>query len=236
MIKTKKAVVAKLVLASVLSIFALVGCQSGGSAKADLSNEKGKFSYAIGLEVGQSLKQFEEDFDVVSFFAGVEDMLNEVDAKLTDEEALQIKQSFFKAIQDKRLEKNKKEGEEFLKKNGERSEVTTTPSGLQFEVLEEGNGPIPDSSSKVTVHYRGMLLNGKEFDSSIKRGSPATFGVTGVVSGWTEALLMMKAGSKYKLYIPSELAYGERGAGGMIEPNSTLIFEVELLEVDGKKE
>ena len=226
---TKKTTIAKFAIVSALSIFALVGCQT------DLSNDQGKFSYAIGLEVGQSLSQFKGDFDVASFFAGVEDALNQRDAKLTEEEALQIKQSFFQAIQKKRLNKNKKEGEEFLKKNGQRSEVTTTPSGLQFEVLKEGNGPIPDSSSQVTVHYQGTLLNGKEFDSSIKRGNPATFGVTGVIPGWTEALLMMKAGSKYKLYIPSELAYGERGAGGLIGPNSTLVFEVELLEVNGKK-
>ncbi len=122
-------------------------------------------------------------------------------------------------------------GKEYLDKNGQRAEVTTLPSGLQYEVITEGNGPKPGPTTMVTVHYEGSLIDGKVFDSSYKRGQPATFGVHQVISGWTEALQLMPKGSKWKLFIPSELGYGARGAGGSIPPNATLIFDVELLDM-----
>lgn len=131
-------------------------------------------------------------------------------------------------------EVNKASGEAFLAENGKRAEVMTTPSGLQYEVLKEGDGVMPESGDQVTVHYTGKLIDGTVFDSSEERGEPATFGVTQVIPGWVEALQMMKAGSKWRLYIPSQLAYGPNGAGNIIGPNSTLIFDVELISVVGK--
>lgn len=129
---------------------------------------------------------------------------------------------------------NAKAGEQFLAENGKRVEVKTTPSGLQYEVLEEGTGVQPTAGDRVTVHYTGKLIDGTVFDSSVDRGEPATFGVTQVIPGWVEALQMMKAGSKWRLFIPSALAYGPQGAGGIIGPNQTLIFDVELISVEGK--
>ena len=129
---------------------------------------------------------------------------------------------------------NRKAGEEFLAENAKRAEVVTTPTGLQYEVLTEGNGVQPTTDDMVTVHYTGKLIDGTVFDSSVERGEPATFGVTQVIPGWVEALQLMKKGSNWRLYIPSDLAYGQRGAGGVIGPNSTLIFDVELLDVTGR--
>ncbi len=131
-------------------------------------------------------------------------------------------------------EVNRQAGEAFLAENGKRVEVMTTPSGLQYEILEDGNGPRPEATDQVEVHYTGKLIDGTVFDSSVDRGVPATFGVTQVIPGWVEALQLMKAGSKWRLFIPSQLAYGPQGAGGVIGPNQTLIFDVELLKVIGK--
>lgn len=131
-------------------------------------------------------------------------------------------------------ELNAKSGKEFLEANGKRAEVQTLPSGLQYEVIEQGNGPKPGPGDQVTVHYTGKLIDGTVFDSSEDRGEPATFGVTQVIPGWVEALQLMNAGSKWRLYIPSDLAYGPNGAGGVIGPNQTLIFDVNLIEVVGK--
>ncbi|MGH9569716.1 MAG: FKBP-type peptidyl-prolyl cis-trans isomerase, partial [Candidatus Angelobacter sp.] len=130
---------------------------------------------------------------------------------------------------------NKKEGEAFLAANKTKEGVITTPSGLQYKVLKQGTGPKPTTTDKVVCNYKGTLINGKEFDSSYKRGEPATFPVNGVIKGWTEALQLMPVGSKYQLFIPADLAYGERGAGADIGPDATLIFEVELLSIEGKK-
>ena len=131
-------------------------------------------------------------------------------------------------------EQNARAGEAFLTENGKRSEVKTTASGLQYEVLEEGDGPRPEAGDQVVVHYTGKLIDGTVFDSSEERGEPATFGVTQVIPGWVEALQLMKAGSKWRLFIPSQLAYGPQGAGGVIGPNQTLIFDVNLIKVVGK--
>jgi FKBP-type peptidyl-prolyl cis-trans isomerase FklB len=140
-------------------------------------------------------------------------------------------QDKLKSLLQQKTNQQMEAGKEYLDKNGQRGEVTTLPSGLQYEVITEGNGPKPGPTTMVTVHYEGSLIDGKVFDSSYKRGQPATFGVHQVISGWTEALQLMPKGSKWKLFIPSELGYGARGAGGSIPPNATLIFDVELLDM-----
>ena len=192
-------------------------------------------SYSLGLMLAQNLSR--QGFDTVeakSLAAGVEDVLAGNELKLHLAEAQKIVQDYIKTKKSKQFEEVIKEGEEFLKNNAEKEGVKTTESGLQYEILTEGDGAVPEKSDRVTVHYEGTLLDGSVFDSSIKRGEPATFGVTQVINGWTEALQLMPVGSKWRLYIPYDLAYGERGAGPKIGPYSTLIFEVELLEIEGK--
>ncbi|MBD3316568.1 MAG: hypothetical protein GF344_12335, partial [Chitinivibrionales bacterium] len=180
------------------------------------------------------------DIDMASFAQGVKDIMADKELLLSKEEAQKVKSEQFTAMRAEHEEARRKEGKEnevagekFLEENAEREEVTTTESGLQYEVLTEGAGSIPGESDKVKVHYEGKLLDGKVFDSSYDRGEPVTFPVKGVIPGWTEALQLMKVGSKYKLYVPPELAYGERGAGNDIPPNATLVFEVELLGIEG---
>jgi FKBP-type peptidyl-prolyl cis-trans isomerase len=160
---------------------------------------------------------------------------------MTDEQMRATMVDFQKSLQQKQAaaikdmsDKNKKEGEVFLAENKSKEGVVTLPDGLQYKILKAGDGPKPSASDKVKCNYRGTLINGKEFDSSYKRNEPVTFPVNGVIKGWVEALQMMPVGSKWQLFIPSDLAYGERGAGADIEPNSTLIFEVELLSIEGK--
>ena len=150
---------------------------------------------------------------------------------ISEEEANIILQDYFQKLANKALEANSEAGKTFLAENAKRKEVTTTASGLQYVVLTEGKGVAPKATDEVTVHYHGTLIDGSVFDSSVERGQPATFPVNGVIPGWVEALQIMKPGAKYKLFIPSDLAYGERGAGQMIGPNSTLIFEVELISI-----
>jgi FKBP-type peptidyl-prolyl cis-trans isomerase len=200
------------------------------SAKADLESPSGKFSYAMGLEMGGYLKQLGTDIDINSFIQGVKDTL-EGTPRFTSQQAMEIKQSHYQQIQEDRKKKNKEEGEAFLAENKEKHGVITTESGLQYTVLTEGMGDKPTLNDKVSVHYTGTLLDGTVFDSSHKRGQPATFNVKGVIPGWTEVLQLMNVGSKFKVFIPSDLAYGERGAGRQIGPNATLIFEMELLEI-----
>ncbi len=160
---------------------------------------------------------------------------------MTYDEAKEVIRQYFTEMEARQKEEasklaeiNEKAGKEFLDENGKRAEVKTTPSGLQYEVLKEGDGPQPESTDQVEVHYTGKLIDGTVFDSSEERGVPATFGVTQVIPGWVEALQLMKAGSRWRLFIPSQLAYGPNGAGGVIGPNATLIFDVELLKVIGK--
>ena len=224
--------------ASALTLSALSCGSSDQPAKVDLNDPAAKFSYALGLEIGSSLKQLQTDIDMAVFARGVEDNLTGREPLLTPQQAAEVKQEFFKKMQEERTQKNKdlseknrKEEEEFLAANKKKDGVITTASGLQYEVLTEGDGAKPKDTDEVTVHYRGTLIDGTEFDSSYGRGEPATFPVKGVISGWTEALQLMKVGSKYRLFIPSSLAYGERGAGQVIGPNATLIFEVELLGI-----
>lgn len=165
------------------------------------------------------------------FMQGLSDVLSGKKPELDYEEAKQVINDFFGKLQQEKFENNKKAGEEFLAINRKKAGVTELPSGLQYQVLRKGDGPVPTASDKVKVHYTGSLINGQVFDSSVERGTPAEFGVTQVIPGWVEALQLMPAGSKWRLFIPSALAYGEQGAGQSIEPNSTLIFDVELLDI-----
>lgn len=194
-------------------------------------SQKERASYIFGLNTGKMLSQQKFDFDLKYLMMGVEDSLSERSPRLTQAEINET-MDILRGEMMKRLGKeNREEGAAYLAENGKKKGVVTTKSGLQYEIVREGTGPKPSSSSRVVVHYRGTLIDGKEFDSSFRRGEPAEFPVTGVISGWVEALQMMKKGAKWKLAIPSRLAYGKKGAGRMIGPNSTLLFEVELIDI-----
>lgn len=188
-------------------------------------------SYSFGVLIAQNLKsQGIEGLDAPSLAAGLNDALS--DPNMDMAKANKIVQQYMQAMEGKKYQGNQEEGKKFLEENAKRPGVVTLPSGLQYQILKAGNGPIPKSSDKVKVHYTGTLINGKVFDSSVQRGEPAVFGVTQVIQGWVEALQLMPVGSKWKLAIPYTLAYGERGAGRDIGPFSTLIFEVELLGIE----
>lgn len=219
----------------VVLLSAAVSAQDGAKEKstAVLETDMAKISYAIGMKFGSDLKKAGLDLDVAMFSAAIEDMLKDREPAMTQEQIGEAQQLLGEQLAAKRAaqqEKGKAEGAEFLKTNGARPEVKTTASGLQYEVLTEGTGPMPKATDTVSVHYKGTLLDGKVFDSSYERGEPANFKVNGLIPGWVEALQLMKVGSKYKLYIPSELGYGEDGMQE-IPPNATLIFEMELLEI-----
>ncbi len=192
-------------------------------------------SYSLGILLAQNLKsQGFDELDEASLTTAINDVLKGNELKIEAEQANQFVQQYMQKKQQEQYESKIAAGERFLKENAQREEVTELPSGLQYEVLQEGSGPKPGPDDKVTVHYKGTLLDGTVFDSSIERGQPATFGVGQVIKGWTEGLQLMPQGSKWKLYIPYDLAYGSRGAGQQIGPYSTLVFEVELLEVNDK--
>lgn len=201
-----------------------------------------RLSYALGLSMGHNFRASGiERLNIQDFADGVAAVYSGLAMKMTFDEAKQTVNEFFTALQQKQQEEaaamagvNEKAGKDFLEANGKRPEVTTTASGLQYEVLSEGSGVCPVASDSVTVHYTGKLIDGTVFDSSVERGEPATFGVTQVIAGWVEALQLMKTGAKWRLFIPSNLAYGPQGAGGIIGPNQTLIFDVELLKIVGK--
>ncbi len=190
-------------------------------------------SYGLGVLLASNISQqgFDE-IDVPSLVEAIEDVLNGKETKMEPAQANQIIQKYMADKQAAQFGEVKSEGEAFLVENAKRSEVITTDSGLQYEVLSPGSGLKPTSSNKVTVHYHGTLIDGSVFDSSVQRGTPATFGVTQVIQGWVEGLQLMPLGSKYKFYIPYNLAYGERAAGDKIKPFSALVFEVELLEIN----
>jgi len=202
-----------------------------------LKTQKDKLSYAIGMQVGGSIARQGIDVDQNTLMMGLKDaiagkpIMTEEDVRAT---MMQL-QADMQAKQKEAAENNKKEGEAFLASNKTQQGVVTLPSGLQYKILKEGTGPKPTTTDSVVCNYRGTFINGKEFDSSYKHGQPATFPVTGVIKGWTEALQLMPVGSKWQLFIPSDLAYGERGYGGDIPGNSTLIFEIELLSIQGKQ-
>lgn len=191
-----------------------------------------KVSYALGLSIGNNFQNSGiKDLNVEDFVKGLTDVLNDVKPAISYDEAKQVINDYFLKLQKEKLKINKKAGEEFLLINRGRAGVVELPSGLQYQVLKMGDGPKPAVTDKVKCHYHGTLINGMVFDSSVERGKPAVFGVNQVIPGWVEALQLMPVGSKWRLFIPSNLAYGEHGAGEMIEPNSTLIFDVELLDI-----
>ncbi|WP_163305528.1 FKBP-type peptidyl-prolyl cis-trans isomerase [Dysgonomonas sp. 521] len=191
-----------------------------------------KISYALGLSIGNNfISSGIKNVDFESFLKGMKDVINENTLDMSYDEAKQVMNDYFTKLQDERLEINQKAGEEFLAINKNKPGVVTLPSGLQYEVLKKGDGPIPTLTDQVQCHYHGTLIDGTVFDSSIERGQPATFGVNQVIPGWVEALQLMPVGSKWKLFIPANLAYGKAGAGQMIEPNSALVFEVEILDI-----
>jgi len=207
-----------------------------------LTTSKQKASYAIGMNWGTGLHRQAIDVDTAALLQGMKDALAGGKTLLTEDEARTALMQLQKEMQEKQQAKaaaegeaNKKEGDAFLAANKSKEGVVTLPSGLQYKILKEGSGPKPTATDSVVCNYKGTLINGTEFDSSYKRGEPATFPVTGVIKGWTEALQLMPVGSKWQLFIPSDLAYGARGTpGGPIGPNATLIFEVELLSIKDK--
>lgn len=190
-------------------------------------------SYSVGILVAQNLKsQGFDKLDASSLAQGISDVLSGAETRLDANQANAVVQGYMMEKSQSAGKENLEKGRKFLEENGKREGVVTLPSGLQYEVVNAGNGPSPKATDKVTVHYHGMLIDGTVFDSSVERGEPATFPVNGVIKGWVEALQLMKVGDKWKLFIPSELAYGSRGAGGDIGPNEVLIFEVELLSIN----
>jgi len=216
--------------------FAFTAAPAFAQDKPD--TEKEKVSYVVGMQVGQSLSQIKDEIDLDVVFQAIRGTLAGEEPKLTQEEAMQVQQEFAQKLQAKRAaemqelaSRNKSEGEAFLASNKSKPGVKATASGLQYQVIEAGNGPKPAATDTVKVHYTGTLLDGTKFDSSVDRGQPAQFALNAVIPGWTEALQLMPVGSKYKLWIPSDLAYGDRGTPGPIGPNQTLVFEVELLEI-----
>ena len=203
------------------------------------NKELDRISYALGLSMGNNFRSSGIDkIDVDDFAAGVAAVYSGEKPRMTYDEAKAEIQAYFQAMEERQRaaaaemgKVNAAAGEAFLKENGAREGVMTTASGLQYEVLEEGTGTQPEAGDQVTVHYTGKLLNGTVFDSSVNRGEPATFPLNRVIPGWTEGVQMMKEGAKWRLFIPSNLAYGPNGAGGAIGPNATLIFDVELIKV-----
>ncbi len=192
-----------------------------------------KVSYALGLSIGNNLLSSGiKDMNLEQFTKGVSDVLKGATPDMKYDEAKKILDKFFTELADKINSQNIAVGKAFLEKNKKEEGVIELPSGLQYKVLKEGNGKKPKATDKVRCHYEGMLLDGTIFDSSIKRGEPAVFGVNQVIQGWVEALQLMQEGSKWRLFIPSEMAYGARGAGNSIPPHATLIFDVELLAVE----
>jgi peptidyl-prolyl cis-trans isomerase len=192
-----------------------------------------KISYALGLSIGNNFRASGiKGLEIDDFIKGINDVFNEAKPAIAFDEAQRLLQAYFKDLQAEKFEMNKQVGEEFLRINKEKRGVVTLPSGLQYEVLKTGDGQKPRPNDKVRCHYHGTLIDGRVFDSSIERGQPAVFGVSQVIRGWTEALQLMNVGSKWRLFIPSDMAYGAHGAGEAIEPNMTLIFDVELLGIE----
>jgi len=225
---------------------AATGAKTASAAKTaapplTLKTQKEKFSYAIGMKMGANFKKQAVPVDANIMARGIKDALAGGKTLLTDDEAQAAIMDVQKQMQAKMQEKakeagdaNKKEGEAFLAANKGKEGVVALPSGLQYKIEKAGTGPKPTANDSVVCNYRGTLIDGKEFDSSYKRGQPAIFPVTGVIKGWTEALQLMPVGSKWQLFIPSDLAYGDRGAGADIGPGATLVFEVELMSIEDK--
>ena len=214
----------------ILSLILILGITNTNAQ--NFNTEMEKVSYSLGVNVAKSVKnQGLTSIDSDAIAQAFTDVFEGNDLKISEQESNVILQDFFGKLAKKAQSANVEAGQKFLSENAKRNGVITTKTGLQYEVLVEGTGDSPKENDKVTVHYHGTLIDGTVFDSSVDRGKPATFPVNGVIPGWVEALQLMNQGAKYKLFIPSELAYGERGAGGSIGPNATLIFEVELISI-----
>jgi FKBP-type peptidyl-prolyl cis-trans isomerase FklB len=222
--------------------FLFLAFQVGAEENLVLKNQKDKVSYIIGMEIGKNFKKQSVDIDPDILTRGIKDAISGGKSLLPEQEIQETMAAFQKEMTAKQEEltkklgeKNKKEGEAFLAENKKKGDVKTLPSGLQYKVIKAGTGKKPRLTDTVTTHYRGTLIDGTEFDSSYRRGQPASFPVGGVIPGWTEALQLMEEGAKWQLFIPPNLAYGERGMGGVIGPNATLIFEIELISIQEKK-
>lgn len=222
---------------------ALIAATTSSFAGSAPKSEEDKLSYAIGSDIGKNFKQQGIKINPAMLSQGMKDSLNGSKSLMTPEEMKQTVQNFQKQLMMKRVEQykkqaedNKKEGDAFLAENKKKPGVVTTDSGLQYKIIESGDGTSPQKDDTVTVEYTGKLLNGTVFDSTEKTGKPVQFNVGGVIKGWTEALQLMKPGAKWEVYIPSDLAYGARNTGGPIGPNSTLIFTIKLLSVDKNKD
>lgn len=225
----------------IAAVAVIVGLLSGvahAQSKPSLKTDQEKVSYSIGLDIGANFKRQSVELDSKALAAGISDGLSGAKSALSEDEVKKVLADFQQqmraraaAMAQQVADQNKKNGEAFLAENKKQKGVVTLPSGLQYKILKEAKGAKPKATDTVSTHYRGTLIDGTEFDSSIKRGQPAEIPVNQVIPGWTEALQLMPVGSKWQLFIPSNLAYGAQGAGNMIGPNSTLIFEVELLEI-----
>lgn len=215
----------------IMSLIVLMGLSKINAQNTN--SEMEKVSYSLGVSIATNVKsQGLEQVDYESLTNALRDVFENNQLQISENESNMILQDYFGKLANKKKQANIEAGKNFLNENAQRDGVTTTESGLQYEVLKEGTGNLPKETDKVTVHYHGTLIDGTVFDSSVDRGEPATFPVNGVIPGWVEALQLMKVGAKYKLFIPSDLAYGERGAGGAIGPNATLVFEVELISIN----
>ena len=191
-----------------------------------------KFSYGLGMGIGQNLASMGvANMNIEDFVKGIKDVLSGAKTEISHSEAQAVVNEHFQKLAEEAYAQNKASGETFLAENAKKEGVTTLPSGLQYQVITEGTGKKPSATDRVQCHYEGTLIDGTIFDSSIKRGEPAVFGVNQVIKGWVEALQLMQEGAKWRLYIPYDMAYGEHGAGEMIPPYSTLIFDVELIKV-----
>lgn len=220
---------------SAVSLAALT-VTSAMAAEPKLDTDKAKFSYALGVNIGRQIKGDGLDVEAPALTQAITDMINGTAPRLKPEEM----QAAVENVQKKRTEqkqvtadKNLKAGKEYLAKNKKEKGITELPNGMQYKVIKDGTGKQPKATDTVSVHYRGTLISGVEFDSSVSRGEPATFPVGGVIKGWQEILPLMKEGAKWQVFIPSDLAYGPNGAGASIGPNETLIFEIELLSIKG---
>ena len=228
----------KLILMGAISVALASGISTAGD-KVEPKTESDKVSYSVGYRLGGDFKRQQVDINSDMLVQGIEDAASGGEALMTDEQMRTVMTNLANRVRAEQMEKQKqqgaeniKAGEAFLAENAGKEGVKTTDSGLQYKVITAGEGKTPQKSDKVTVHYRGTLIDGSEFDSSYSRNKPASFGVGQVIPGWTEALQLMKEGDKWEIYLPSKLGYGERGAGARIPPNSTLVFEVELISVN----
>ncbi len=219
-------------------VILLFGTSFAQEKPTQLKDQKDKVSYSIGLDIGNTFKKQKMDINADVLAAGMKDALTAAKPLMSEEQIKETMQAFSQEMREKQTSvrkeaasKNTAAGEKFLVENKGKEGVKFTPSGLQYKVLKEGNGARPKETDTVETNYRGTLIDGTEFDSSYKRGKPETFPVNGVIKGWTEALQMMKVGSKYQFFIPANLAYGETGAGQVIGPNEALVFDVELLSI-----